>query len=112
MSRRIVWLILLVVIIGACASTAPSRLSFVQHWQGKSAQEVMDHFGPPVQVMADGQGGQMLLYGPGTRTYSLGDFQRQGSYFRGHDLDHIFWVNSQATVYRVWTRKRGELVVR
>ncbi len=93
--------------VGGCATPDQGRFHVVHQWEGQSAQSVQERFGPPVQILEDGQGGTMLLYGPGTKTYSLADFQ-QVSYFRRKDLTHIFWVNPQGKVYRVWTATTGQ----
>ncbi len=99
--------ILLALLAGACIASDQARLAFVNNWEGKSAAEVLHHFGPPGQTLEDGQGGRLLLYGPGAGKYNLQDFQRQGSYFRRLDLDHIFWINPQGRVFRVWTGTGG-----
>ena len=89
MKKPIFISILLLVFICACATTDQVRLNFVKTWGGKTVDDVISQFGHPSQELDDGQGGKMLIYGPAT-TLTIPDFQRQGSYFQGHELDYIF----------------------
>jgi hypothetical protein len=81
-------------------------------WEGRSANDLIADWGPPQQIMSDGNGGRILVYT--THTLWGGDtaqtngnitsygaisatttYQPSGSY-------RMFWVNSSGVIYR-WT---------
>jgi hypothetical protein len=99
--------------------TAGKMDAVMGSWQGRNVNDLVASWGPPTQVLDDGQGGKIYCYQvtssvtvPGTSTthgtaYKSGDQTRYDSqtytspeYRYQVTKDRMFWVDKAGTIYR------------
>lgn len=115
-------LVLLAASLVGCASPSKS----LQSWVGHNSNELIASWGPPSEVFADGNGGQVFVYaktrewtqpGSATTTYSSNTYgsiygnsysgntygQAQTVYtpamVEGYTAYRMFWIDSSGTIY-------------
>ena len=97
--------ILSLAIIGLLTSCT-SKKEVMKSWVGESKQNLIISWGPPEQIIEDGEGGEILAYSRQVnapvsyyannsyQTTSITEFEYQ-----------IFWVNSEGKIYQHETHR-------
>lgn len=98
--------ILLLVLMGACATSNPSMT--MQSWVGHHQSELYQAWGPPNQVTSDGNGGSILIYSGQVLTGQVpGEIQKNPtggvSYTAptqtGYQRTRMFYVDKDGKIY-------------
>jgi len=112
---RIFFLLLALISFGGCAEVNKEMAS----WVGHDQNELIARWGPPQQVLDDGNGGKILVFtqtrsftSPGTATTTVNGSIYGSGYnatanttyspptTTSYNAARMFWVNSSGIVYR------------
>jgi hypothetical protein len=136
MRIRIMLLLIMALLIGACATLGNNKAQQLEEdWKGKNFNDLIAAKGPPDQKLDDGQGGKILIYmsselspdsgssshgggsgGGGMGRHSGGGSSRGGGSggggsSRGGQISHInnemFWINPDGFIYRTAYQRTG-----
>jgi hypothetical protein len=118
--HRVLTLLLIVIMLSGCVSQMNSTM---KSWEGKHYSDLIASWGPPSQVLDDGQGGKIYCFqstgsyttpGSATTTGNAYSFGNTATYYGNSSYNppqtysyqryRMFWVNSSGYVYR-WSWK-------
>ena len=122
---RVLFLVFLALLIGACATSAGKMTPQLEKaWEGKSVNDLIATKGQPDQKLDDGQGGQIFAYStyesepgaepsPGGTSSPGGGSGGGGSSRRGSSgttylVHERFWIAADGHIYRVTYQLEGE----
>jgi|NGEPerStandDraft_6_1074524.scaffolds.fasta_scaffold62433_2 hypothetical protein len=94
--KRFVCLALLIALCGysvGCASLNPSTA--MQQWNGRTSQQLILQWGPPMRSTTDGAGGEVLVY----EYWRPRQFVPYVGWIGGYSASRMFYVNSDGVIY-------------
>ena len=100
--------VVILVLMFGCAASIDNTM---KSWMGHNQSDLIASWGPPQQVMDDGQGGKILVYTaqrnfttPGTATTSFSGSSAQTTYNPPQTSScaahRMFWVSADGVMYR------------
>jgi len=117
--KKLIYLFVLVMLLNGCAAAAASIDKTMESWVGRNANDLVPSWGPPQQVVDDGQGGRILIYtytasgypavnynayGGTYNVYGAGQDQYDSPRTSGYATSRTFWVDSNNRIYK-WAWK-------
>ena len=91
--------------VGGCSTRQDNESQMnemMASWEGHHYSDLIESWGPPTQIIDDGEGGEIVCY-ESTRSVTSGSIGRYGAYSgntTSYNTYRMFWIDDDGNIYK------------